>query len=107
MFYYVFDVFDLLYFRNCLSLIQYYHQTELQKEKVQAEREKVKTEQEKTKAKVAEAKLSVFQQFCAPGTIPPRNAASTSDDEMKLNCSEGVKNTVSTSGIKCRFMEAS
>src|SRR6185312_15782861 len=41
-------------------------------------------------------------------TSPPRRAISrTRDEEMKLYCSAGVRNRVSASGIKCRFMLAS
>src|SRR5690606_12039512 len=42
-----------------------------------------------------------------PETSPPRRAISrTSDEEMKLYCSAGVRNRVSTSGIRWRFMLA-
>src|SRR5690606_36763415 len=42
-----------------------------------------------------------------PDTSPPSRAISrTSEDEMKLCCSEGVRNRVSTSAITCRFMLA-
>src|SRR3546814_676352 len=41
-------------------------------------------------------------------TSPPRREISrTSEDEMKPYCSAGVRNSVSTSGIRCRFMLAS
>src|SRR5690606_1602881 len=42
-----------------------------------------------------------------PDTSPPRRAISrTSDEKMKLYCSAGVRNRVSTSGIRWRFMLA-
>ena len=71
------------------------HQKELAeaKHEVELQKEKVKTEQETTKAKVAEAKLSVFQQFCAFGSVPPRSSAPTSDDEMKATASEPPSDT--------------
>src|SRR5690606_23531096 len=43
-----------------------------------------------------------------PETSPPRREISrTSEDEMKPYCSAGVRNSVSTSGIRWRFMLAS
>src|SRR5690606_19862600 len=43
-----------------------------------------------------------------PETSPPSRAISrTSDEEMKLYCSAGVRNIVSACGIRCRFMLAS
>src|SRR5690606_20990325 len=43
-----------------------------------------------------------------PVTSPPRREISrTSEDEMKPYCSAGVRNSVSTSGIRWRFMLAS
>src|SRR5690606_35376648 len=42
-----------------------------------------------------------------PDTSPPSRAISrTSEEEMKLCCSDGVRNRVSTSGIRWRFMLA-
>src|SRR5690606_38795670 len=67
----------------------------------------LKCHSETASPRLASRRAAATAGVTKPETSPPNRAISrTSEDEMKLCCSAGVRNKVSTSGIRWRFMLA-